>query len=79
MDPVASDNLEIKSKDRNEMDFLDTCNTCINAFERLMMTKMGDTLPKKPVRRRLKRLEKGDSSASGQKMMDLRNWTRKKP
>ena len=82
VDPVSSDKLENKSNDCNELDFLDASNrkgACINAFERLMMTKKGDTLPKTPVRRRIKRLEKGDFSTSGQKMMDLRNWARKKP
>ena len=82
MDPVSSDKLENKSNVCNKLDFLDASNrkgACINAFERLMMTKKGDTLPKTPVRRRIKRLEKGDFSTSGQKMMDLRNWARKKP
>ena len=48
----------------------------IDAFEFLMGTK-GDTRTKTPVKKRVKRLENGDFTKSGEKFLDMKNWASK--
>ena len=60
----------------NDGDILDNSrqeNTHKDAFEFLMGAK-GDTRTKTPVRKRVKRLENGDFTKSGEKYFDLKNW-----
>ena len=48
----------------------------IDAFEFLMGTK-GDTRTKTPVKKRVKRMENGDFTKSGEKFLDMKNWASK--
>ena len=53
--------------------------SCIDAFELLMVKKRGDTPQKPSVRKRLKRLDRDKFTTPEKPIMDIRNWARKWP
>ena len=48
----------------------------IDAFEFLIGTR-GDTRTKTPLKKRVKRMENGDFTKSGEKFLDMKNWASK--